>query len=158
MVKNIQCLLVWLMDSTKTGLGPQCVNCSPLDKMATTLANNISKCFFMNELDKTFIHISLKCVPKSSADNKPSLVQVTACCLFSAKPLPEPMMTKFIDAYMRHLGEMCQSSCYYCTQQPLIMLLQHTSNYSLCSNTHQELSPPQYEYKQGIYIINHIQG
>ena len=32
-------------------------------------------------------------VPKSSIDDKASLVQVMACCVKDAKPLPEPMMT-----------------------------------------------------------------
>ena len=39
-------------------------------------------------------------------DNKSALVQVIAWRRTGDKPLPEPMMTKFIDAYMRHLGEM----------------------------------------------------
>ena len=55
---------------------------------------------FLNERDRIFIHISLKLFPKGSVDNKPSLVQVMTCHLFCAMPLPEPMMTQFIDAYM----------------------------------------------------------
>ena len=48
------------------------------------------------------IQVSLKFVPKDSIDNKSALVQVMACRLFGAKPLPEPMLTQFTDAYMRH--------------------------------------------------------
>ena len=48
------------------------------------------------------IQISLKYVPRSPIDNKSALVQVMAWCQTGDKPLPEPMMTQFIDAYMRH--------------------------------------------------------
>ena len=37
-------------------------------------------------------------------NNKSAMVQVMTCRLFGAKPLPEPMLTQFTDAYMRHLG------------------------------------------------------
>ena len=46
--------------------------------------------------------ISLKFVPRSPIDNKPALVQVMAWRRTGDKPLPEPMMTQFTDAYMRH--------------------------------------------------------
>ena len=50
--------------------------------------------------------MSLKLVPNSPIDNKLALVQAMAWRRTGDKPLPEPMMTQFIDAYMRHLGEM----------------------------------------------------
>ena len=74
----------------------------PLDKMAAILADDIFNCIFLNENDRIPNQISLKYVTGSPIDNKPALVQVMACRLFGAKPLPEPMMTQFIDAYMRH--------------------------------------------------------
>ena len=43
---------------------------------------------------------------KDPVDNKSALVQVMAWRLLDAKPLPEPMLTQFTDAYMRHEGEM----------------------------------------------------
>ena len=70
--------------------------------MAAMLAGDIFKCIFLNENDKILIQISLKLVPRSPIDNKPALVQVTAWCRTGDKPLPEPIMTQFPDAYMRH--------------------------------------------------------
>ena len=60
----------------------------------------------MNEKFCILIQISLKFVPKGPIDNKAALVQVLACRQTGDKPLPEPMVTHFTDAYMRHLGEM----------------------------------------------------
>ena len=48
------------------------------------------------------IWISLKFVLRSPIDNKAALVQVMACCLFSAKPLPELMLTQYTDTYMQN--------------------------------------------------------
>ena len=61
----------------------------------------IFKCIFLNANDKIAIQISLKLIPRSQIDNKPALVQVIAWRRTSAKPLPEPMMNKFTDSYMR---------------------------------------------------------
>ena len=48
------------------------------------------------------MRISLMFVPKGPNDNSSALVQVMACRLFGAKPLPETMLIQFTDAYMRH--------------------------------------------------------
>ena len=74
--------------------------------MAANLADNIYKCIFLNENDKILIKFSLMFVPRSPIDNKPALVQVMAWRRTGDKPLPEPMMTQFNDAYIRHKGEM----------------------------------------------------
>ena len=58
--------------------------------------------FFFNENDKIPIQISLKPVPGSPIDDKPALVQVMAWRRTGDKPLSEPMMPQFTDAYMRH--------------------------------------------------------
>ena len=63
--------------------------------MATDLADAIFKCIFL---------ISLKSVPRSTIDDKAALVQVIACRRFGTKPLPESIMSQFIEAYMRHKG------------------------------------------------------
>ena len=76
-----------------------------LDLMAAILADDIFNCIFLNENYRISIHISLKYVPRSPIDNKAALVQVMAWRLFGTKPLSEPMLTSFIDAYMRHKGE-----------------------------------------------------
>ena len=70
--------------------------------MAAILADDIFDCIFLNENDRFPIQISLKYVPRSPIDNKPALIQVMAWRRTGDKPLPEPMMTQFIDAYMRH--------------------------------------------------------
>ena len=41
-------------------------------------------------------------VSKGAIDNNPALVQVMAWRLFGAKPLTEPMLIQFTDAYIRH--------------------------------------------------------
>ena len=78
------------------------INSSPLDKMAAILADDIFKRIFLNENVRISIQISLKFVPKGSIDNKPALVQVMAWRRIGDKPLSEPMLTRFTDAYMRH--------------------------------------------------------
>ena len=74
--------------------------------MAAILADDIFKWIFLNENDKIRIQISLKFVPMSPIDNKPALVRVMAWRWTGDKPLPEPMMTQFTDAYTWHQGEM----------------------------------------------------
>ena len=78
----------------------------PLDKMAAIVADDNFKHIFMNENDKIPIRISMKFIPSSPIDNKPALVQVMAWRRTGGKLLPEPMLTQFTDAYMRHQGEM----------------------------------------------------
>ena len=70
--------------------------------MATILADGIFTRIFLNENDRITIEISLKFVPMSPIYNKPALVQVRAWRRTGDKPLPEPMLTQFTDAYMRH--------------------------------------------------------
>ena len=60
----------------------------------------------MNENFCVSIRIALKFVRKGPIDNKPALLQVMAWCRPGDKPLPGPMMTEFIDAYMWHYEEM----------------------------------------------------
>ena len=70
--------------------------------MAANLADDIFKCIFLNENDRIPIQISLKLVPRTPIDNTPALVQVMAWRRTGDKPLHEPMMNQFIDAYMHH--------------------------------------------------------
>ena len=78
----------------------------PMDKMVIILADDNFNCIFLNENDRIPIWISHKFVARSPIDNKPALVQVMAWSRRGDKPLPEPMLTQFTDAYMRHQGEM----------------------------------------------------
>ena len=50
------------------------------------------------------IRISLKFTPKDSINNIPALVQIMAWRRSGDKPLSEPMLTQFTDAFMRHYG------------------------------------------------------
>ena len=74
--------------------------------MADTLADDIFKCIFLNENIWIAIRISLKFVPEVQIYNKPALVQIMAWRLIGAKPLSEPMMAYFTDAYIRHSASM----------------------------------------------------
>ena len=56
------------------------------------LADNISKCIFLNENVWIPIKISLKFVPKGRISNIPALVQTMAWRRPGVKPLSEPMM------------------------------------------------------------------
>ena len=55
---------------------------------------------FLNENVRIFIQFSLEFVPKCPIYNTSALVQVMAWCLFGTKPLPEPMLIQFTDAYI----------------------------------------------------------
>ena len=70
--------------------------------MAAILADHIFKCILLDENGKIPIQISPKLVPMSPIDNKLALVRVMAWRRTGDKPLPEPMMTQFTDAYMRY--------------------------------------------------------
>ena len=72
----------------------------PLHKMAAILADDIFKRIFVNENFIIPIQISLKFVPRSPIDNRPALVQLMAWRRPGDKPLPEPMLPQFPDAYM----------------------------------------------------------
>ena len=76
----------------------------PLEKNGTILVDNIFKCIFLNENDIIAIQISLKLVPRRPINNKSALVQVMVWRQTGDKQFPEPMLTQFIDAYMRHYG------------------------------------------------------
>ena len=69
--------------------------------MAAMLADDIFKCIFFNENDRIPIQISLKFVPMSPIDNKPTLIQIMAWYRIGDVPIPEPMVTQFIEAYMQ---------------------------------------------------------
>ena len=70
--------------------------------MATIVADDNFKCVLFNENYRIPIRISLKFVPKSAIDNKPALAEVMAWCRRGNRPLLEPVLTQFTDAYMQH--------------------------------------------------------
>ena len=70
------------------------------------ITDNIFKRIFLNENVAILIQISLMIVSKGPIDNKPALVQIMACRRTGDKPLSEPMMAYFTDAYMRYSASM----------------------------------------------------
>ena len=69
-------------------------------------ADDTFKRIFLNKNVRLSIKISLKFVPKGTINNIPTLVQIMAWRRTGNKPLSEPMMTQFNDAYMRHSASM----------------------------------------------------
>ena len=69
-------------------------------------ADDVFKCNFMKENFWIPIKISLKFVPEGPINNISALVQIMAWRRIGDKPLSEPMMTQFNDAYMRHSASM----------------------------------------------------
>ena len=81
---------------------PQWVNSSPLGQNGHHFADDIFKCIFMNDKFCILIPISVKFVPKGPIDADPVLVQIMAWRQIGDKPLSEPMLTRFTNAYMHH--------------------------------------------------------
>ena len=65
-------------------------------------ADNIFKCILLAENVRISIKISLKIGAAGLIDKKWSLVQVMAWCHIGTNPLPEPLMTKFIEVIWHH--------------------------------------------------------
>ena len=66
--------------------------------------DDIFKRIFVNVNVRISIIILLKFVPKGPIDLKAALVQAMAWRRMGNKTLPEPRLTQFTDAYMRHKG------------------------------------------------------
>ena len=77
-------------------------NSSPPGPFGGKMADEIFKSIFVNENIWISIKISLKFVPRGLIDNKSALVQIMAWRRTGDKPLPEPMLTQFTNAYVRH--------------------------------------------------------
>ena len=84
-----------------------CFNSSLPGQNVRHFVDDIFRWIFLNEKFCILIKISLKFVPDGPIDNNPALVQIMAWRGIGDKPLSEPMLTQFTDAYMPHQGEMC---------------------------------------------------
>ena len=93
---------MWVVRPNKQYQVGQHVNSSPPEQNGRHFSKDVFKCIFLNEKVRISIKISLKFVPKGPIDNESALVQVMAWRRTGDKPLPEPMLTQFTDAYMRH--------------------------------------------------------
>ena len=78
------------------------LNLSPPGQNGRLFPDAIFKHIFMNEKFCILIQISLKFVPEGPINNNPALVQIMAWRRSGDKPISEPTLTQFIDAYMRH--------------------------------------------------------
>ena len=78
---------------------PQCVNSSLPGQNGCHFTDNIFRCIFVNEQLRILIKILLKVVPKGPIDNIPALVEIMAWRRIGDKPLSEPMLSRFTDAY-----------------------------------------------------------
>ena len=83
-----------------------CRNSSPPGQNSRHFADDVFKYIFVNEKVCILIKISQNFVSKGSIDNNPALVKTMAWRRMGDKPLSEPMLTRFTDAFMRHKGEM----------------------------------------------------
>ena len=81
---------------------PRHFDSSPPGQNGRHFADNIFKCIFFNEKFHILIQISLKFVLKIAIDIKSALVQIMAWHGIGDKPLFEPMIAEFSDAYMGH--------------------------------------------------------
>ena len=63
---------------------------------------DIFKYIFVNEKFCILIIISMKFVSKGQVNNIPASVQIMTWRRIADKPLYEPMLAQFPDAYMRH--------------------------------------------------------
>ena len=75
---------------------------SPPGQNGRRFADDIFIFIFVNEKFCILIKISLKFVPKGQIDNNPALVKTMAWRRIDDKPLSQPILTRFTDAYMRH--------------------------------------------------------
>ena len=78
------------------------VNSSPPGQNGRYFPDDIFICILMNERFCIMIKVLLKFVPKGPINNIPALVQIMAWRRPGDKPLSEPMMMRFTDAYMQH--------------------------------------------------------
>ena len=82
------------------------LNSSPHAQNGRHFAYNRFRCISVNEKFCILIKISLKFVPYGPIDNNQALVQILTWYWIGNKPLSEPMMALFTDAYMRYSASM----------------------------------------------------
>ena len=92
-----QCVLCWCWPLLSFGL-----TYLPPGQNGHHFADDVFRSIFVNEKFCILVKISLKFVPKGPIDNNPAQVQIMVWCRLGDKPLSEPMLTWFTDAYMRH--------------------------------------------------------
>ena len=86
-------------------LNPGRFNASPPGQNGRHFADDIFRCIFVMEKFCILSKISLKFAPWVPIDNNLVLVYIMSWRQID-KPLSEPVLTRFTDAYMRYYGEM----------------------------------------------------
>ena len=82
------------------------INSSPPGQNGRHFADDIFSCILVNETCCIVNKSSLKFVPNGPIDNNPALVEIMAWRRIGDKPLSEPMLTRFTDAYVQHSWKM----------------------------------------------------
>ena len=95
-------ITTWCSGTCKTGV--VLLNSSFPGQNGRRFTDDISKCLFMNEKFCISIRISLQFAPNGQINDNAALGQVMAWRRTGDKPLPEPMLTQFTDAYICHMG------------------------------------------------------
>ena len=103
--------VIWTYTNSKTPLAHL-----PSEQNGCHFPDDLFISIFVNENVCILIKMSLKFVPDGLINNKPALVQIMAWRRIGDKPLSEPMLTQYTDAYMRHYGEISWAS--YTTVPP----------------------------------------
>ena len=80
--------------------------------MVAILQMTFSYAFSGMKIGVFWLKISLKFILKGPISSKPVLVQIMAWCGIGNKPISEPMMAWFTDAYMHLLASMSQHQIY----------------------------------------------
>ena len=99
---SIHCFIWYIINYPKPNFIGGLLNSSPPGQNGRHLADDVFRCIFMNEKFCVLIEISLKFVPKGPIGNSPTLVQIMAWRRIGDKPLPDPMLTRLTDTYLRY--------------------------------------------------------
>ena len=94
-------ITLYVVKRTKSSVETKNVNTLRPRQNGRHFADDIFKSIFLNKNVWIPIKISLKFVPKGPINNIPALVQIMDWRRPGDKPLSEPMMAGFTDAYMR---------------------------------------------------------
>ena len=78
------------------------INSSLPGQIGRLFTDDIFKCISLNEKVRISIEIPLKFVSDGPINIIRALVEIMAWCRPGDKPLSEPRLTQFIDAYMQH--------------------------------------------------------
>ena len=110
----------------------------PPEQNGRYFADNIFIFIFLKEIVWISLMISLKFVPKGPIDSNAGLADNMAWRRIGDKPFSEPVLTRFTDAYMHHLG-------LTKLQIPEIVLISNNSlksDMSFCTCAYTAENPP----------------